>query len=64
MNGVIGSAKSLCWALLLLLLVNFIFGVLFMQLSVDFLATRRIVGCALKSGDVPKRAPHRAVSRL
>lgn len=36
-NGVIGSAKSLCWALLLLVGVNFLFGVVFMQLSMDFL---------------------------
>eukprot|EP00913_Durusdinium_trenchii_P019211 g18054.t1 len=41
-NGVIGSAKSLCWALLLLVLVNFLFGVLFMQLSLDFLDTFRM----------------------
>ncbi|CAJ1413572.1 unnamed protein product [Effrenium voratum] len=38
-NGVIGSAKSLCWALLLLLLVNFLFGVVFMQLSMEYLET-------------------------
>ena len=38
-NGVIGSAKSLVWALLLLLLVNFLFGVLVMQLSVEYLET-------------------------
>lgn len=37
LNGVIGSGKSLCWALLLLVGVNFLFGVVFMQLSVDFL---------------------------
>jgi len=36
-NGVIGSAKSLIWALCLLLLVNFLFGVLFMMLSLDYL---------------------------
>ena len=36
-NGVIGSAKSLIWALLLLILVNFLFGVLVMQLSVEYL---------------------------
>lgn len=36
-NGVIGSGKSLCWALLLLVGVNFLFGVVFMQLSVEFL---------------------------
>ena len=38
-NGVIGSAKSLIWALLLLVLVNFLFGVLVMQLSVEYLET-------------------------
>ncbi|CAK9070144.1 unnamed protein product [Durusdinium trenchii] len=36
-NGVIGSARSLCWALLLIMLVNFLFGVFFMQLSIDYL---------------------------
>eukprot|EP00435_Cladocopium_sp_Y103_P012200 s2743_g3.t1 len=39
-NGVIGSARSLCWALLLILLVNFLFGVFFMQLSIDYLETK------------------------
>ncbi|OLP98135.1 Voltage-dependent N-type calcium channel subunit alpha-1B [Symbiodinium microadriaticum] len=37
-NGVLGSAKSLFWALLLIILVNFLpFGVFFMQLSLNYL---------------------------
>ena len=31
------QCQSLCWALLLLVGVNFLFGVVFMQLSMDFL---------------------------
>mmetsp|Transcript_58298 Transcript_58298/g.130191 ORF Transcript_58298/g.130191 Transcript_58298/m.130191 type:complete len:614 (-) Transcript_58298:41-1882(-) len=38
-NGVMGSAKSLFWALLLIMLVNFLFGVFFMQFSLNYLET-------------------------
>jgi len=53
-NGVIGSARSLCWALLLILLVNFLFGVFFMQLSIDYLETVQDQALMKYFGSLPR----------
>lgn len=53
-NGVIGSARSLCWALLLILLVNFLFGVFFMQLSIDYLETKEDQALMKFFGSLPR----------
>lgn len=53
-NGVIGSARSLCWALLLILLVNFLFGVFFMQLSIDYLETKEDQALTKFFGSLPR----------
>ena len=43
------QCQSLCWALLLLVGVNFLFGVVFMQLSMDFLeALDACVNCFIR----------------